>query len=100
MARRVVCVSQTEGSGGNQIANLVADRLGFQYVDEEIIARAAAKGGISPGDVADEEKRKSMLSRLVQEIGRGAAVESYGLSSAIHQLGGIYFKYCWDIQCG
>lgn len=80
MACRVVCVSQTEGSGGTQIASLVADRLGFQYVDEEIIARAAAKGGISPGEVADEEKRKSVLSRLLQELGRGGAVESYGLS--------------------
>jgi cytidylate kinase len=82
VACRVVCVSQTEGSGGTQIANLVADRLGFQYVDEEIIARAAAKGGISPGEVADEEKRKSVLSRLLQELGRGGAVESYGLSGA------------------
>jgi cytidylate kinase len=80
VACRVVCVSQTEGSGGTQIANLVADRLGFQYVDEEIIARAAAKGGISPGDVADEERRKSALTRLLREIGRGAAVESYGLA--------------------
>lgn len=80
MACRVVCVSQTEGSGGTQIASLVADRLGFQYVDEEIIARAAAKGGISPGEVADEEKRKSVLSRLLQELGRGGAIESYGLS--------------------
>jgi cytidylate kinase len=62
------------------VGHLVAEQLGFRYVDEEIIARAAAKGGISPGDVADEERRKSVLSRLLQEIGRGAAVESYGLA--------------------
>ena len=80
MACRAVCISRAEGAGGTQVGLLVAERLGFQYVDEEIITRAAAKSGISPGDVADEEKRKSMLSRLVQEIGRGAAVESYGLS--------------------
>lgn len=80
MACRVVCISQAEGAGGTQIGHLVADTLGFQYVDEEIISRAAAKGGISPGDVADEEERKSVLSRLLQELGRGGAVESYGLS--------------------
>jgi hypothetical protein len=48
------------------------------YIDEEIVARAAAKGGISPPDVADEERRKSALVRLLQELGRGGAAESYG----------------------
>ena len=80
MACRAVCISRAEGAGGTQVGHLVAERLGFQYVDEEIIARAAAKGDISHDDVADEERRKSVLSRLLQEIGRGSAVESYGLA--------------------
>jgi len=79
---RVVCISQAEGAGGAQVGHLVADKLGFRYVDEEIVARAAAKGGISPRDVADEERRKTLLSRLLQEMGRGAAVESYAFSGA------------------
>ena len=80
MSRRAVCISRSDGAGGAEVGRLVADRLGFAYVDEEIIARAAARGGISPADVADEEQRKSTLSRLLREVGRGAAVESYGLS--------------------
>ena len=67
------------GAGGTEVGHLVAERLGFLYLDEEIIARAAAKGGITPGEVADEERRKSAWSRLLQEIGRGASMESYGL---------------------
>ncbi len=78
MPRRLHLTSRR--TGGTRVGHLVAERLGFQYVDEEIIARAAAKGGISPDDVADEERRKSVLSRLLQEIGRGAAIESYGLA--------------------
>jgi cytidylate kinase len=74
-----VCISRAVGAGGTEVGHLVAERLGFLYLDEEIIARAAAKGGISPGEVADEERRKSAWSRLLQEIGRGAAMESYGL---------------------
>ena len=70
------------GAGGTEIGHLVADRLGFLYLDEEIIARAAAKGGIAPGEVADEEQRKSAWTRLLQEIGRGAASESYGLAGS------------------
>ena len=80
VACRTVCISRAEGAGGTEVGQLVAERLGFQYVDEEIIAQAAKKGGISPADVADEERRKSVLSRLLQEIGRGGAVESYGLA--------------------
>lgn len=82
MGCRVVCISQAEGAGGAQVGHLVADKLGFRYVDEEIVARAAAKGGISPRDVADEERRKTLLSRLLQEMGRGAAVESYAFAGA------------------
>ena len=43
--------------------------------------KAAAKGGISPGDVADEEKRKSALSRLAGEFGRAAVPDSYGIAA-------------------
>ena len=80
MSCRAVCISRPEGAGGARVGQLVSERLGFAYIDEEIVARAAAKGGISPADVADEERRKSALSRLLQEIGRGAAAESYGLA--------------------
>ena len=82
MSCRVVCISRSDGAGGDEVGHLVAERLGFQYADEEIIVRAAAKGGLAPVDVADEEKRKSLLSRLLQEMGRGAAIESYGLAGA------------------
>lgn len=78
MPCNVICISHADGAGGRQVGKLVAERLGYRYVDEEIVARAAAKGGISPADVADEEQRKSALVRLVRELGRGAATESYG----------------------
>lgn len=80
MSCRAVCISRPEGAGGAELGRLVSERLGFAYVDEEIVARAAAKGGVSPEDVADEERRKRALVRLLQEIGRGAATDSYGLA--------------------
>jgi cytidylate kinase len=76
----VICISRADGAGGRRVGQLVAEKLGFRYVDEEIVARAAAKGGISPADVADEEQRKSALVRLLRELGRGAATESYGFA--------------------
>jgi len=64
----VLCISRAFGAGGEQVGRLVAERLGFLYVDEEIVAWAAAKGGISPAEVADEEKCKSLGSRLLEAM--------------------------------
>ncbi len=80
MTCRAVCISRVEGAGGARVGQLVSERLGFLYIDDEIVARAATKGGMAPEDIADEERRKSTLSRLLRDIGRGAAAESYGLA--------------------
>jgi cytidylate kinase len=76
----VICISHAEGSCGSQVGELVAATLGYRTVDEEIIAHAAAKGGVTPADVADEERRKSTLTKILNELGRGLAVDTYGLS--------------------
>lgn len=66
----------------------MAERLGFDYVDEGIVARAAEKGGLAPGEVADEERRKSVLDRIVREIGRTVGPDSYGFAG----LSSPYFE--------
>ena len=71
MTRTVVCISHAAGAGGEEVGRLVADRLGFLYVDEEIVARAAAKGGVNAADVADEERRKSLAARALNAIAQG-----------------------------
>jgi cytidylate kinase len=59
VACSVICVSHTTGSGGDEVGKQVAERLGYLYVDEDIVARAAAAGSLEPGEIADEERRKS-----------------------------------------
>ncbi len=70
MSCRVVCISHATGAGGEEVGRLVAKRLGFLYVDDDIVARAAAKGEISPAEVADEERRKSLVSRLLEAMAK------------------------------
>ncbi len=75
MPCRVVCISRARGAGGEELGRLVAERLGFLYVDEEIISRAAVKAGIDAGTVSDEERRRSLAGRVLQglaEAGSGA----------------------------
>ena len=67
----MVCVSHTTGSGGDEVGKLAAERLGYLYVDEEIVATAAAQGGIDPGDVADEERRRTFARRVLDTLAEG-----------------------------
>jgi cytidylate kinase len=73
MPCKVICISHATGSGGDEVGRLVAERLSFLHVDEEIIATAAARGGVSPADVADEERRKSLAARILGSISEGSA---------------------------
>src|SRR5438093_9028929 len=69
----VICISHATGSGGDEVGRLVAERLGFLHVDEEIVASAAARGGVSAADVADEERRRSLAARILGSISEGGA---------------------------
>jgi cytidylate kinase len=61
-------VSHATGAGGEEIGKQVAEQLGYLYVDEEIVSRAAAAGGLEPRDIADEERRKSFANRLLNVL--------------------------------
>jgi hypothetical protein len=64
----VVCVSHATGASGEEIGKQVAEQLGYLYVDEEIVSRAAAEGRLAPRDIADEERRRSFANRLLNVI--------------------------------
>jgi len=70
---KVVAISRAAGAEGERIGALVAERLGFRYVNEEIISRAAEKQGIDPAAIADAERRKSVILRVLEGLGQGGA---------------------------
>jgi hypothetical protein len=59
---------------------LVADQLGFLYVDNEIVAQAAARAGVGPADVADAERRRSFITRALDAIAQGGG-ETWTMST-------------------
>jgi len=71
MPTRVVTISHTTGAGGETIGRMVADRLGFRNIDEEILTLAAEKEGVDPELVADTERRQGFLSRLFSGLAEG-----------------------------
>jgi Cytidylate kinase-like family len=66
---RVVCISSEDGAGSAETAPLVTDALAFRLIDEEILTRAAVEAGVDQEVVADVERRKSRLIRLVEGLG-------------------------------
>ena len=82
MTCAVVCISHAAGAGGEDVGRLVAARLGFLYVNEEIVATAAAKGGVDAADVADEERRKSLAARVLGAIAQGGG-EAWALGGSV-----------------
>jgi cytidylate kinase len=75
MPRRVICISHATGAGGAVVGRAVAERLGFRYVDDEVLSEAAEWADLDPAFVADAERRKPLISRLLGGITeQGSAV--------------------------
>lgn len=70
----VITIARTLGAGGEDLGQELADRLGFRYVDSEIIDRAAALAQVKPEEVARAEARKGLLDRIFENLARASAV--------------------------
>jgi hypothetical protein len=71
MGYKAIALSQVDGTEGNTIALDVAQKLGFGYLNEEIVAQVAADQGIEPAVVVDAERRRSFLDRVASMAARG-----------------------------
>jgi cytidylate kinase len=87
MGTTVVGISHSVGAGGDQIGRAVAERLGFRFVDEEIITGAAEKAGVEPDELADAERRKGFLVRFVDGLGMSAGAGTVGYVPDLGDLG-------------
>ena len=72
MPYEVVCLSAVYGAAADEIAPLVAERLGFRLIDEEIVDQAAREADIDPRHVADVERRKTLINRVLDRTGAPA----------------------------
>ncbi len=67
---RVVCISRTLAAGGESVGEQVATRLGFRYVDEQIIDAAARQAQVDPGVVAAAEQPQKLVARILEKLPR------------------------------
>ena len=65
----LITISRQFGAGGSSVATLVAERLGWTLVDNDLIDRVAARAGLTPKEVADqEETAPGLLERIVRAL--------------------------------
>jgi len=65
----VVTLSRTYGSAGGAIGRMLAERLGAEYLDRELVARVAARSGIPESDAEGyDERLPSLWQRLTAAL--------------------------------
>lgn len=64
--RRIITIGREYGSGGLEIAKIIAKKLGVHYYDKELITLAAKQGGYDPKifEKMDERATNSLLYSL------------------------------------
>lgn len=88
--KKIITVSRQFGSGGRSIAKLVADKLGYEYYDSELVERVAKETGFSEDYIAD-----------AGEYAPGRSMLSYAFSSGTPHAGTAMnaTDYLWATQC-
>jgi cytidylate kinase len=69
----VITISRLYGSGGSEVAELVAKELGWSLLDNAVIDAVAARLGVSREEVAAREERvPSLVQRLAEALRLGS----------------------------
>lgn len=88
--KKIITVSRQFGSGGRSIAKMIADELGYDYYNSDLIKIVADETGFDPTYVAD-----------AGEYAPGKSILSYALSSATAHSTGKHMNasdYLWTTQ--
>ena len=78
MTRTTITISRQMGTGGSYIGQLIAKRLGFKYVDREVLHLAAEEFGCDEETVAAHSERvTSFWERILGGLSLGAPDSRY-----------------------
>lgn len=80
MECKVVTMSRSLGALGEEVGRKVAEQLGFQFVDDEIITWAADQAGVSPDTVGQVERSQPLMARILASLAMAPA-EPAGFTS-------------------
>ena len=68
MTASTITVAWTDGAHGEPIARELASQLGFRFLNEEIVERAAHHAGVGPSTISSVEHRESLAARILRSL--------------------------------
>lgn len=87
-AMPVITVSGSLASGAREVARVVADRLGLEYVDHEILIEAARELGVAVAAVERRDERRSSMGERLASVMRTLMERSAAAGTADPMSGG------------
>jgi len=84
----VITVSGALASGAREVAQAVAQELGIDYVDQEIMVEAARQLGVNVADVESRDERKSSIGERMAGVLRTLMERSAAAGAADPLAGG------------
>ena len=86
--KKIITISRQFGSGGRSIGQEVAEKLGYDYYDSELVTQVAEKTGLHPSYIED-----------AGEYAPGKSILSYAFSSGASPGSMNASDYLWSAQC-
>lgn len=74
MNTRVITVARQVGVAGEEVAQVVAQKTGYRYIDYQIIQEAASEAGVSPETVSEAEHTPSLMTRILEALARNPSM--------------------------
>ena len=65
MKHTIICIGRQYGSGGREVGEAVAKRLGLPLYDKLLIQQAAKESGLTEETVSNEDERPIGLGEMV-----------------------------------
>jgi cytidylate kinase len=75
---RTVTISRSLAAGGEEVGRLIAEAMGFRYVDDEIVISAANSAGIDASAVQRVEETPPLIQRMMEFMAMSAPPEVAG----------------------
>lgn len=64
----VITISRQFGSGGDEVANIICDRTGYQLFDKYVLMRVAAEAGLSDQEIFDYSENDRKLEGFFERL--------------------------------
>lgn len=76
MSIRTITISRQFGSGGRTIAKMVAEKLGYDYYDRELVSKIAKESGLAEQFIIEQGEYATSRHSFLFDLSIGAAAEN------------------------